>query len=214
MIQAQLQIEFLNYWHAGTGKSGGRNVDAVTEKDGNQLPFISGRHLKGLLRDATHRAENWGWFKNTPLPEGPAPTLEQLLFGSTNQVEKRTETAAGMLIMDDATLPKPEAAFLAHRDKHAIRDALYENLFSTAINDAGTAKDGSLRGMEVCVPLMLEATVALMASALEDDLRAQQERWLEAENWAWLCSCLTLIDSLGASRTRGLGEAQLTLANA
>ena len=212
MISATVNIEFLNYWHAGTGKSSGQEVDAVTEKNASQLPFIAGRHLKGLLRDATRRAEHWGWFAEQTLPEGPAKSFEQLLFGSSNQVEKRSETAAGMLIVDDATLPTPEADFLASAKGKPLCNALYQNLYSTAINQNGTAKNASLRGIEVCVPVILRAPITVVATALDKELRQQQEQFMQQhKNWSWLEAILPLLDSLGASRTRGLGEAQLTV---
>jgi len=215
MISATMNIEFLNYWHAGTGKSNGREVDAITEKDASQLPFIAGRHLKGLLRDATRRAECWGWFANLKLPEGPAQSLEQLVFGSSNQIEKRSETAAGMVIVDDAKLPAGEAAYLGSAQGAPLRKALYQNLYSTAIDENGTAKEASLRGIEVCVPVILNAPVTLAAMALDNELRQQQEQWLQQqENWSWLEAILPLVDSLGASRTRGLGEARLTVTQA
>lgn len=47
-------IEFNTYWHIGSGLSGGVEVDSLVLKDNDTdaLPYIPGKTLKGLLREA------------------------------------------------------------------------------------------------------------------------------------------------------------------
>lgn len=214
MNNITLHIEILHYWHAGTGSGGGSHLDALTEKDASGLPFLSGKHIKGLLRHAAHRAQNWQWF-SVEAPVGPAPDLETLLFGSRSQQEKREKTLPGMLCISDAKLKNSESAFL--KDNLQYTPFLYQEIYSTAINAAdtvaaGTAKEQSLRGLEVTLPVVLLAELSLEITAQDDAHRKQQQLWLDScSSFDWLEKALPLIDSIGAHRTRGLGEAVFTL---
>lgn len=209
MKKINLHIELQNYWHAGTGSGSGTHLDALTEKDRYGLPFLAGKHIKGLLRHAVHRAEEWGWF-SASLPEGSASDLETLIFGSRSQQEKREKTLPGMLRVDDAQLSAIESNFLKQNTE--FKPFLYQEIYSTAINAAGTAKAHSLRGIEVVLPVVLVAELSLEVTALEATHREQQKQWLQNNpSFAWLEQVLPLIDSVGANRTRGLGEAVLAL---
>ena len=45
-------IDFFSEWHCGSGLSGGATTDALLIKDKHNLPFIPGKTIKGLLREA------------------------------------------------------------------------------------------------------------------------------------------------------------------
>ena len=45
-------ITFLSDWHAGSGLSSGAEADAVVIKDSNNLPYLPGKTIKGLVKDA------------------------------------------------------------------------------------------------------------------------------------------------------------------
>ncbi|MBE0507874.1 MAG: hypothetical protein IBX50_14375 [Marinospirillum sp.] len=205
-----LQLEFNYFWHTGTGSGSGTHLDALTEKDRDYLPFVSGKHLKGLLRHAFHRAEAWGWYDQS-LPDGVAENWETLIFGSTNQEVARHLTLPGMLHVDDAILCSKERAWL--NDSPELKPFLYQEVFSTAIETAtGTAKKNSLRGIEVSLPVTLFSDLELIVTATESEHRLQQQTLLKLENpFFWLEPLLPLIDSVGAHRTRGLGEARLSI---
>ncbi len=212
-----LDLELLSYWQAGTGLSSGQHVDALAEKDAHGLPFVSGRHLKGLLRHAVRRAEEWGWFKDLtpppPDPNTPFPSWSVLLFGSAAGTEIRFKTKPGMLLINDARLDDALHAWLSLPTQAAHRQALYQNLFSTAIDEFGIAREHTLRGIEVCLPVNLSAEVRLTVTAVEERLRQQQITLLEhhaAQIWQCLEQALPLIDSIGANRTRGFGEVVAT----
>ncbi len=209
MHEQHLRIQINSYWHSGCGQSSGTYLDAVTEKNAQGLPFVGGRQLKGLLRHALRRASAWGWPVGQA-PAGPAETLETLLFGTLTQSTSRDQTLTGMLQFSDGLLSVEERAWLS--DKPQLVGHLYQPLYSTAINERGSAQQGSLRGIEVCVPLQLHANVRLLKTAVEDSHRTQQTRWLEQSGcWDWLSQCLPLVDAVGAHRSRGFGEAVLSL---
>lgn len=209
---ACLQIDFRNYWHAGSGRGSGAHLDAVCERDESALPVLPGRQLKGLLRNAISRGEQWGWLNEFAVPEGPLDSHEELLFGSRSQSERSHETQPGMLQIGSAHLPEAERRWLAQPSQAHMRGELFGELFSTAINEQGTAQRYSLRGLEVCIPVTLQARVALGLTAQHPQWRVQQEAYLaDGTGWAALRAVLPLLDALGAHRSRGLGEATTSL---
>lgn len=209
---ARLHLDFINYWHAGSGRSSGYHLDALCERDDCQLPVLPGRQLKGLLRHAVHRAEAWGWLSELALPAGPLASHEELLFGSRSHSESRSATQPGLLRVDTARLPDAELQWLAHTEQTELREELFGELFSTAINEQGSAQRYSLRGLQVCIPLRLQAALDLAITASDAALRSQQQAYLQAGTaWQALDAALPLLDALGAHRSRGLGEARVTL---
>ena len=45
-------ITFLSDWHAGSGLSSGAEADAVVIKEDKNLPYLPGKTIKGLVKDA------------------------------------------------------------------------------------------------------------------------------------------------------------------
>lgn len=214
MNNGNLQIDIRSYWHAGTGKGAGTDLDAITDKDHNGLPFISGKHIKGLLRQASICADTWGWFEQLELAdlleEGHAENITELLFGSQSQEQQRDATFPGMIMVGNAMLNKDEQHFLTGSKNTHLIPGLYHKLFSTAINEKGSAKKNSLRGIEVVVPLKLQAVISLEVTSLEPALREQQKALLQKNQTAKLLNLiLPLVDHIGAWRTRGLGEVSI-----
>jgi len=209
---ARLHVAFSNYWHAGSGRGNGFHLDALCLRDDDQLPVLPGRQLKGLLRQAVHRAETWGWFSELPLPGGPLTSHEELLFGSRSHSESRDATQPGILQVGSAHLASAERQWLADPQQAELRADLYGELYSTAINEQGTAQDYSLRGMEVSIPVGLWAELDLQLTSPHQPYRVQQQSYLQdGTAWAVLQAALPLLDALGAHRSRGLGEAQVSL---
>lgn len=189
MSAAILQIDIQSYWHPGTGRGSGYHLDAITHTGADGLPRLPGRTLKGLLRDALYRAEQWGW------PMVPGDTTKAL-FGPRGT---GVPTAPGLLRVSDATLPGEVAAYLASDAGKGLIPGLYREHFSTAINPgSGVARERSLRGMRVVVPLTLEATISEVPGVL--GLPDWQDQ---------LAACFCLITAVGAHRSRGFGRARL-----
>lgn len=211
-LKNTLIVDLHGYWHAGSGRSAGALADALVQKTAQGLPVVGGRHLKGLLRHALSKAEAMGWFADVNLPEGPAENLETLLFGSRSQQEGRFETVPGILFVTDGSLPEAESRWLGHENQAGVRQHLYRRASSTAITEKGTALADSLRTIEVTVPMQLLAGLSMQLTAMEKEYRDQQQAWLaESDAWVPIQQACALIDSIGASRSRGLGEARLSL---
>ncbi len=201
----QLHIRLFSFWHVGSGRGGGLTVDAVVHKDASGLPELPGRTIKGLVRDAVARSEAWGhlaagtthaWFGSDG--RNYRGHLEEGRRDDDPQRTDRYQTDAGLLVIDNAVLPAPVAAWL-RQDDTGLRDGLYQHLYATAVDgDSGSAKHRSLRGTEVAVPLDLYAPISLRPGAEPSD---DDRRWPDL-----LPPCLPLIRGLGVSRTRGLGR--------
>ncbi|WP_372737042.1 RAMP superfamily CRISPR-associated protein [Neptunomonas sp.] len=200
-MNIQLRIDIQSYWHAGTGRTSGRHVDSLVEKDNAGIPLLNGRHLKGLLRDAVASAAHWGWFEELDLPV-TTQELEDWLFGTRNENDdddsSRFTTVAGLVFISNAELPEVDQIII---NDAQLKPGLYRNIFSTAINEAtGTAKDRSLRGAEVVIPLTLFAEISFEA-----------DKKTELAVFKVLEKSLSLIDHVGGMRNRGLGRATLTM---
>lgn len=196
----QIQFKINTYWQAGTGRGGGAIVDSLVNKDINGLPFIPGRTIKGLMRDAVYRAEQWGH-----LPK----TTTYYFFGS-DPIEEgvtRLETEPGALAFSDAVLPQELRTWLSHPNNQELRQGLYQQIRSTAINPkTGCAIDKSLRAIEVTIPLTLTATITELNNETLKELN-----WGTGKIWKdGLESCFKLIRAVGASRNRGMGRVIVT----
>ena len=196
-----LIFDIRSFWHAGSGHGKSQALDMLVIKDLDGLPYLPGRTVKGLLRDAVQRAEHWD-----RVPE----KLTDLLFGTEAEVKKRTrfETDPGLLSFNDARLPDDLADWIVSRDSAlrdpALREGFYQEIHATSIDpDTGCAREGSLRGMEVTIPLKISARIM-----------AQPGRTIPAVHHNWIAEirrCLPLIRGLGVGRTRGLGRCRVTL---
>ncbi len=199
-MRCKLKIEILSYWHPGTGQGQGSYLDAVTHRSGHGLPCLPGRTVKGLLRDAVYRWEGFDGYDSAGLPE---PSITDQLFGPYG--EEGEATWPGLLRISDATLADQETAYLT--DNPRLIEGLYRDHFSTAIDHgSGTAKEKSLRGIELVVPLVLYAHIDEVSGAHYTDLTKEWPQRLE--------EALPLVRAVGAHRSRGLGRAVLELEKA
>lgn len=199
----KLNITFSEYWHAGTGITGGNHLDALVQKDADKLPLLNGRHIKGLLRQAVRLNEEWGALKAMQLPacaDQQAKSWETYLFGAINQSLTSDSTFAGIVCVSDACLSAAEKAFIK---EHQYINQLYRTLYSTAIEESGVAKEKSLRAIEVAVPMTLGCELELLSQ--EDSASGGRNVRDVIEQ------SLPLIRYAGGGRTRGLGRVSVTI---
>jgi CRISPR/Cas system CSM-associated protein Csm3 (group 7 of RAMP superfamily) len=202
----QIQFKIHSYWRAGTGRGGGALLDELVHRDAYGLPNLPGRTVKGLLRDAVYRAEQWQRI----------PKDSTLCWFGSNAIEPgedeiRLETEAGALGVSDAVLDDElkdylislltSSEALTKQKGKKLCQGFYHQIYATAIeHETGSAKDKSLRGTEVTIPLTLTATLyELHSSQLTDNWHQQLEK------------CLPLIRAVGTSRSRGLGRVTVEL---
>ncbi|WP_172202829.1 RAMP superfamily CRISPR-associated protein [Niveibacterium sp. COAC-50] len=189
MSYKTLTVTFHDFWHSGSGRGTGNLIDASIDRDAARLPYLPGRQLKGLLREALATLESLGHV---------ATGNTSALFGEgadADAGETRHDSKPGALQVSDARLPEPIVAWLQagnQRDAAKLRAELTRPIFATTIDEAsGTARDQSLRSTEVTIPLTLEAQI----------------EGPDSDDWvATLNRALPLIRAAGAHRSRGLGR--------
>jgi hypothetical protein len=199
MAKRELNIELLDTWHVGTGRSRGQHVDAVVERDACGLPFLPGRTLRGLLRDAAECLLAWGHAR---------AQVVHALFGELADTEgpgPSQRSRPGALRLSDARLPASLAAWLADPAQLPLRQALYLESFQTAIDPkTGVPKAHTLRGIELTMPLSLQAELEVFGL---NESQTQEALLL-------LDQCLPLVRAVGAHTSRGHGRAQLSFKEA
>lgn len=177
------KIHLLSNWHTGSGLSAGAESDAEVLKDDNHFPYIPGKTIKGLLKDALEEMPNM---------DGE---IIKSIFGYEERDKEEEKTKEEKVIrthkrkafFSNATLGKAEREEITPK----MADFLYRNVSSTKINKNGVAENKNLRTMEVCVPIVLEGEI----SGLEDE--KEQKAVTNALKW---------VRHLGVNRNRGLGR--------
>ena len=191
----KITIDIRSFWRAGTGAGESGGIDALCAIDHDGLPYLPGKHLKGLLRDAVTQAIALGHVTRIEVDE---------LFGEqgfkldTGELIPYARAAPGCLRVDSAHLPKADREAIIASDNNNLIPQLFRTLQSTAMDaDTGAAKDKSLRLEQVAVPLTLEFEV----TGPDCD---------KAGGWeSELKTALPLVRAVGQKRTRGLGRAVL-----
>ena len=177
-----ITIRFFSQWHCGSGTSAGADVDELVVKDKNGMPYIPGKTLKGLIREAT---EDYVSFSSQSEALG---TLLAETFGK--ELGETPEQTAGCAHFGNAELEGTE--YEAIVENHA-QQYMYDKITTTAIDDDGIAKDHSLRSMEVVLPCTLYASITGVPENLADIL---------SESFG-------MIKRMGQKRNRGLGRCEI-----
>ena len=186
-MKIKFKIELLSNWHIGSGLDAGAEADALVLKDENNLPYIPGKTIKGLLKDSLQEIVDVGQVSQSLVNE---------LFGyevidSTGKVQK---TLSGKSFFMNAELTQVEKDEIK---SHDLSEHLYKNIASTAINKEGVAKKNSLRTLEVCLPVTLYGEIEI------NDWKEEYKDTFEmAFKWT---------RALGVNRNRGLGRCRFEL---
>lgn len=137
------RIKFYSDWHCGSGLSAGADSDSLVIKDGDKLPFIPGKTMKGLIRESVEEIQG---FEKTDLG------LIKI-FGAES--EKNTGEQ-GVCFFTNVCL-KNDLKDVIVDEK--LQEYMYRDIASTSIDDKGVAVDHSLRKMEVTIPCELEGEI-------------------------------------------------------
>lgn len=175
-MEINYKLTFLSDWHVGSGLSGGAEADAIVLKDKNDLPYIPGKTIKGLIRDAIADMKDAGQIE----------TNLESVFGAQGNNEIRVASFSNVEIKDE----------YEEIVSNNLSDCLYRIIASTKIGENGIATSGSLRSIEVCMPISLEGKISNIESEEINTIFKQ---------------ALKLIRSVGVNRNRGLGRCKIEI---
>ena len=185
METLQYKIEFTSFWHTGSGLSSGTETDLVVIKDKNGLPYIPGKTLKGLLREA---AETINQFDNNLAED----IFIETVFGEKSEEGKTNSPNEAKSFFSDAYMSENMRAYFINNEEQ--RQSLFKNIASTKIDKNGQAKEHSLRQMQVTIPIELYAEIV--------DFPKEYQQQIE--------NCFAWVKKMGLNRTRGFGRCKLS----
>lgn len=186
MLDITYKIEFKSFWHAGSGLSGGTFSDALVMKDPNGLPFIPGKTIKGLLRDA---AVQMHAFDAQIISEEFINTV----FGNVPDAATNHVTTPASSFVTDAYLSRFLIEELEHSE--SLKSGLFQVLTATQIDSNGISKDASLRQIEVSIPLTLFGKILHIDECYVAEMN----------------HCFQWVKRLGLNRSRGLGRCEFSI---
>ena len=151
MSTIKYEIEFFSNWHCGSGLAAGADVDALVIKDKNGLPYVPGRTIKGLLREAASILSD---DKETVCT----------IFGVSGDEDNHQ---IGSSFFGNATLSHAEYQYIVEQ---GLAPHLYQTFASTRIDENGIAKDNTLRKIETVVPCKLEGEILNVPDGAEQEI--------------------------------------------
>lgn len=174
-------IEFHTDWHCGSGLAAGADVDALVVKDSMGLPYIPGKTIKGLLREAIEEIRG---FQKKGCDDSFIKT-----FG---YFDSKEDMAKGDTFFSNAELSQEEKDAILNQQ---LVRFMYRQIANTAIGKDGIAVGHSLRQIETVVPCTLGGQILNIPDSMKDEMT----------------SALRYIKRLGQGRNRGLGRCTITI---
>lgn len=171
------KVEFFTDWHCGSGLAAGADVDALVVKDNDGLPYIPGKTIKGLVRQALEEILE---FRGKDKRE-KADKCFGFFDGNPDGMKR------GIAFFKNAELPEKEKDAIVREN---LTPYLFRSISSTAIDHEGIALPNTLRRIEVTVPCTLEGEILDIDSDLVEDVT----------------DALNFIKRIGLDRNRGLGR--------
>ena len=184
----QYAITFYSQWHCGSGLSAGADVDELTVKDRNGMPFVPGKTLKGLVREAV---ENYLDFTDAS-PE--LREMKDMVFGAEVKDAAGDYGKTACAHFGNAELCKDEYGKITEAQAQRY---MYGKITTTSIDNNGIAKDKSLRSEETVVPCTLYAEISGVPARFVDIITESMK----------------LIKRMGQKRNRGLGRCDFKAEN-
>ncbi len=178
----KIAIKFFTYWHCGSGSSGGSSVDALVARDTKGLPYIPGKTLKGHIREMAETLNDCSF-------------VNKCFGGSSNDGKDGRDKD---ICYDEKYKAKEgecyfSSAVIEEEISKELTPYLFKTISSTKIDDKGLADDGSLREIEVVVPITIYATI---------ENCQHEEQMIKA---------FGQVKRMGLNRTRGLGRCEISL---
>ena len=191
-MKIQYKIKFYSDWHCGSGLSSGADSDLLVIKDKDGFPFIPGKTIKGLVREAVEEINELSVKKfNDEI---------KTVFGVFDANEKAIQ---GCCFFTNATIKDGLADVI---NKSKLQEHLYRSISSTAIDENGVADAHSLRTMEVTIPCELIGNILDIPDNYFIEDENGDVREIAGKFGEVLVNGLKFIKRLGQNRNRGLGR--------
>ncbi|MDE6561195.1 MAG: CRISPR-associated protein [Muribaculaceae bacterium] len=197
-MNIKYKVEFFTDWHCGSGLAAGADVDALVVKDPQGLPYIPGKTVKGLIREAAEDIIRFRSGKDKELDVARHRlAIEAFGYfdGKSETDGQRPEMTRGRAYFTNASLPEDEQAAIV---ADSLQPYLFRTISSTAIDKNGIAVDHSLRRTEVTVPCTLEGEILNLPD--NEDFKKI------------ITDAMRYVKRLGQNRNRGLGRCAFTVA--
>ena len=172
------ELKFFDYWHVSSGLSGGAALDSYVIKDSAGLPYVPGKTIKGLVREAAELFWDQGDIDKC--------------FGSRGgkgEQKNNDDTTQAQCYFSSATIDEKIAAEIT---SNKLERNLFEIISATKIDENGTAVDKSLRDIEVILPITLIGKI----ENIDDKFASNLKRALKS------------VKQMGLNRNRGLGRCE------
>ncbi len=180
------KITFHTFWHCSSGQAAGADVDQLVKRDKGGIPYLPGRTMKGLLREAA---------EELAVTSEEQELVTHIFGGGTDDEPELEYSTKGIAHFSNAELPSETKAYLLNDKKKAL-PYLFNKVAATAIDDEGIAVNASFRKIEVVVPCTLYGEI--------DGIEREEER-------ALLQKAMGFIKCMGAGRSRGYGRCTIKL---
>ena len=190
MIDIQIKIEFHSPWHCGSGLAAGSDIDALVITDRAGMPFVPGKTIKGLVRQAV---EEYIEYSNIARDEKNGKTIAERVRNMFGEESSSDDVrACGTAHFSDANFAEHEYHAIAAQSE--LKAHLFNKVTSTAIDDNGIARDHSLRSLQTVVPCTLYADISHVDADIADIV----------------VKSLGMIKHMGQKRHRGLGRCTIS----
>ena len=189
-MNIQYTLTFFSEWHCGSGLAAGADVDALVVKNSAGMPYVPGKTIKGLVREAVEtllalRNETDACRALFVEAFGNAADSDWDMLGHLTADKMRRGAAFFSNAELSASLQRELAA-------EGLESYLFRAVASTALDEEGIALDHSLRRMQTVIPCELTGSITDVPCELVPVLT----------------DALRLIKRLGQNRNRGLGRCE------
>lgn len=184
----QYKIDFFSSWHCGSGLSAGADVDALVVRDRDGLPYVPGKTVKGLVREAV---EDFLAFRKEDT------RIVADLFGNAEDrnnlpQDEEGKMKQGILFFSNAEFQSEQKQIILDEQ---LKPFLFDSVAATRIAEDGIAMPHSLRRIQVVLPCTLYGQILDVPE--ESKILLQQ--------------AVKLIKRMGLARNRGLGRCSFTI---
>ena len=194
IINYTLKINFTSEWLSATGIGDGYTADTMLNSDPNGIPVLSGRTIRGALRESAWRL--------TLVKDRKEDLTKALNYFFGVPSSSAQEEYAGVLTVGTGKLSDNLHQYLLSLEPTEREQYLKD--FSilriqTALDDNKTTKKGSLRTIQCGVSgLSFECPIQIETS--------QNKEYVDK----YLAAVAAGVKSIGANRTRGLGQCKVS----